>query len=138
MSIKKDKSLILNAIKLHYKFKSNADFASFLGIAPTTLSSWYSRGTFDYELLYAKCVDINGDWLLSGIGSMIRNNNMDYFSNTVEEPPPKFGNQCENCNRKEERIKDLLYIIDIQKELIQQLKERGDADEGVASVAAVG
>ena len=70
MSNKNNKSLILNNIKEYYKFKSNTDFASFLGIAPQTLSSWYSRNTFDYDLLYSKCVGINGDYLLSGNGNL--------------------------------------------------------------------
>ncbi|MDP2060554.1 MAG: S24 family peptidase [Flavobacteriaceae bacterium] len=61
-----NKRLILSNIKDVYKFKSDTDFANFLGIKPQTLSSWYSRNTFDIDLLYAKCVDINPDFLLSG------------------------------------------------------------------------
>lgn len=72
MSIKIDKSLILNNIKLHYGFKSDAEFARFLSIKPQTLASWYSRNSYDSELLYAKCVGISGDFLLSGIGDMMR------------------------------------------------------------------
>jgi len=64
--------LILNDLKLHYNFKSNTDFAKFLGIAPQTLSSWYSRCSVDYELLYAKCVGIDANWLLTGAGAMLR------------------------------------------------------------------
>jgi len=67
-----DKKLILSEIKLHYKFKSEVEFAQFLDIRPQTLSSWYARNTFDIELLYAKCVDINPDWLLTGRGKMLR------------------------------------------------------------------
>lgn len=68
-----DKSLILNEIKKHLGYKKDADFARFLGISPQTLSSWYTRNTFDIELLYAKCVDINAHWLLTGKGPMLRN-----------------------------------------------------------------
>jgi len=66
MSIKVDKALILNKIKSHYNLKSDVDFASFLGIAPTTLSSWYSRNTFNIDLLSAKCVDVSSDFILTG------------------------------------------------------------------------
>lgn len=72
MSMLLDKSLILNEIKSHYKFKSDAEFARFLDIKPQTLSSWYSRNTFDIDLIYAKCEDISGDWLLTGKGSMLK------------------------------------------------------------------
>jgi len=72
--MKFDKEVILSEIKSHYKIKTDADFARFLGIKPQTLSSWYSRNVFDIELLYAKCVDIDANWLLTGKGEMLRNN----------------------------------------------------------------
>lgn len=68
-----NKGLILNAIKSHYGFRTNAQFGDFLGVASQTISSWYSRNTFDIELLYAKCTGIDGNWLLSGQGDMFRN-----------------------------------------------------------------
>ncbi len=64
--MKIDKVLILNKIKLHYGFKSDAEFARFLTIKPQTLSSWYSRNTFDVDLVYAKCGDINPEFILVG------------------------------------------------------------------------
>lgn len=77
MSIKINKSLILNKIKLHYKFKTDKDFADFLGISPQGLASWYSRNTFDFELLYSKCVDISADFILSGTEPMLKSDNTD-------------------------------------------------------------
>ena len=68
-----DKSLILNKIKTHFSFKSDAAFARFLDIKPQTLATWYSRNTFDIELLYAKCEGIDGNFLLTGKGEMLRN-----------------------------------------------------------------
>lgn len=72
MSTKVDKSLILKEIKSHYNIKSDADFARFLDIKPQTLSSWYARNSFDIDLLYSKCVDISGDWLITGQGEMLK------------------------------------------------------------------
>lgn len=74
MSKKIDKALILNKIKSMYNFQKDAEFARFLGIKPQTLSSWYSRNTFDIELLYAKCVELNAEWLLTGKGDMLKSN----------------------------------------------------------------
>lgn len=65
-----DKSLILNEIKNHYNFTSDSEFAKFLGIKPRTLSSWHTRNTFDIELIYAKCENINADYLLTGKGNI--------------------------------------------------------------------
>lgn len=68
-----DKKLILSEIKNELGFKRDAEFARFLGIKPQTLSSWYSRNTYDTELLYAKCEFLNAEWLLTGKGEMLKN-----------------------------------------------------------------
>ena len=62
-----DKSLILNRIKSHYQLASNAELARFLEVAPTTISSWYSRNSIDYDLIFAKCVGVNLNWLITGL-----------------------------------------------------------------------
>ncbi len=73
MSTFNNKVLILNAIKNHYSLKSDAAFARFLDIKPQTLSSWYSRNTFDIDLLYSKCVGIDGNYLITGIEPIFKN-----------------------------------------------------------------
>lgn len=74
MSTKINKSLILNEIKSYYNFVSDSEFAKFLGIKPQTLSSWHTRNTFDIELLYSKCENINAEYLLTGIGDIEKPN----------------------------------------------------------------
>lgn len=76
-----DKTLILNKIKDAYLFKTDTAFANYLGIKPQTLSSWLTRNTFDIDLIYSKCVNINPEFLISGIGSVKRSVN-----NIVSEP----------------------------------------------------
>lgn len=61
-----DKSSVLDRIKAYYKLKGNADLARFLGVKPNTITNWYGRKTFDIDLIYTKCVDIDMNWLLSG------------------------------------------------------------------------
>lgn len=72
-----DKSLILNEIKKHYFFKTDKEFAEFLGIKPNTLSSWVSRNTMDFELIIAKCSFIDANWLLTGKGNMLKSEKED-------------------------------------------------------------
>ena len=67
-----DKSLILNKIKSHLNLKSDTELANFLGIKPQVLSNWRARNTFDTELIYTKCVDIDANWLLTGEGEMLK------------------------------------------------------------------
>ena len=59
----------------HYSNGNKAQFASLLGITPQGLSTWIKRETFDNELIFSKCEDISAQWLLTGKGDMIENNN---------------------------------------------------------------
>lgn len=84
MNVKSDKTLILNEIKGHYGFKTDAEFARFLGIKPNTLSNWYARNTFDYEILVTKCDDLNTDWLF-GRGDMLKDSSKTDSRVTIRE-----------------------------------------------------
>lgn len=64
----------LEAIIAYYSKGKPTVFARFLGVAPSTISSWLARDTFDSELLFAKCEMINPNWLLTGEGSMLKTN----------------------------------------------------------------
>ena len=78
-----DKSLILNKIKSYLNLKSDTELANFLGIKPQVLSNWRARNTFDTELIYTKCVDIDANWLLTGEGEMLKSDNN---TSVVAEP----------------------------------------------------
>lgn len=67
-----DKPSVLDRIKSFYGLKGNADLARFLGVAPNTITNWYGRKTFDIDVIYTKCVNININWLLTGEGNMYR------------------------------------------------------------------
>ncbi len=56
----------------YYSGGNKTQFANKLGISPQGLSSWYSRNTFDIELIYAKCEGVSAQWLLTGQGDMLR------------------------------------------------------------------
>ena len=106
MRIIKDKSLILNRIKLYYGFKTDAQFAKFLGIKPNSLSNWYSRNTMDYELVFSKCDDIDANWLFTGEGEMLKSYNKDSnvlslnkdFPSNCDELKDKYINLLEEYN----------------------------------------
>ena len=78
-----DKTLMLNRIKKQFKFSSDAEFARFLEIKPQVLSNWKARNTFDPELIYTKCLELNSEWLLTGEGNMLKENNQ---KNMIAEP----------------------------------------------------
>ena len=123
-----DKCLILSEIKSYYKLKTDADFARFLGIKPQTLSSWYTRNVFDIELLYAKCVDIDANWLLTGRGEMLRNGKKigDISNSTVVGANIGSGNTIQHTISSEaiaESSKNYQEIIKKQQEQMDKLIE---------------
>lgn len=67
-----DKSLILSNIRNHLNFKSDTDFAKYLGINRNVLSNWRARNTYDVNLLIQKCDFLNVDYLLTGKEPMLK------------------------------------------------------------------
>ncbi|RGL04799.1 LexA family transcriptional regulator [Prevotella disiens] len=68
---KKDR--LLSLIQ-HYSGGNKSEFARYIGVTPQAISTWLSRNTFDIDIIYSKCVNISADWLLTGQGSMLKNN----------------------------------------------------------------
>lgn len=66
MGIILEKSSVLDRIKQFYGLKGNAELARFLGVAPNTITNWYSRNTFDIDAVYTNCVGMDFNWLLAG------------------------------------------------------------------------
>ena len=84
----------LEAIIAHYGDGKPSQFAKSLGVAPSTISSWLSRDTFDYELLFAKCENINSAWLLTGEGDMLLSSPGDNKGSTKDEPRTNLPTTC--------------------------------------------
>lgn len=66
MSTTIDKALILKRIKKHFELTNDAELARFFDIAPTTISSWNARDTLNWDIIFAKCVDIDLNILIRG------------------------------------------------------------------------
>lgn len=62
----------LEALIAHYSEGKPTRFAKYIGVAPSTISTWLARDSFDYDLLFAKCEMISPDWLLTGKGDMLK------------------------------------------------------------------
>lgn len=61
-----NKTCIFDRIKEFYGLKSNKALSEFLGVTKQTISNWYSRNTIDYDIVLAKCKDVDLHWLLFG------------------------------------------------------------------------
>lgn len=69
------KNMLLSLIE-HYSNGNKAQFANRLGITPQGVSTWLKRNTFDSELIFAQCEDLSAQWLLTGKGSMLKDNDI--------------------------------------------------------------
>ena len=102
-----DKVRMLNNLVSHYSGGNKSRFASMLGVKPQTINTWYSRETFDAELIYAKCEGVSGDWLLSGEGEMLK---------VDREKGDREGKIAELC-------RTLVRLYEKKTEVIEQLGE---------------
>ena len=127
MFINVDKSLIINTIKEEYSFKKDAEFARFLDIKPQTLASWHSRNTFDIELLYAKCELIDGNFLLSGKGNVLRNASI---SNKESDVKSEIELEIE---RLKDKNSDLQTINELLTRTIADLDKRNSSVQYIAA-----
>lgn len=82
------KSEIIQALIAHYCDGNLSRFAKMLGVTPQTVAGWKTRESFDVDLIFEKCENVSGDWLLSGKGDMIKKpfaNNYQIFSGKNSE-----------------------------------------------------
>ena len=56
----------------HYSGGNKSEFARMVGLSPQAINTWISRNTFDIDIVYAKCVNVSPDWLLTGNGPMFK------------------------------------------------------------------
>jgi bacteriophage CI repressor helix-turn-helix domain len=74
----------LEALIAHYSNGKPTQFAKYIGVAPSTISTWLARDSFDYDLLFAKCENISPEWLFTGNGDMLK---------TTDESEPTIAEQ---------------------------------------------
>ena len=114
-----DKVLILNLIKDYLKFKKDSEFAIFLGVTPQVLSNWKNRNTFDVEIIYTKCEFLSPEWLLTGKGEMLKNNNK-----SIEDNNQMLNEPLEIFNSTEIKLIKLLEDNLLEKKIeLEQCKK---------------
>lgn len=135
-----EKAEMIKRLIDYYTEGNKSKFAILLGIRPQTINSWEARNTFDAELIYAKCENVSGDWLLSGNGDMLRNSGNVQIG-TSGDNIQQTGNNCsvgnvtsgsqdqtqeteslrQQLKSKEKEVADLERLIDEKERLIQVL-----------------
>ena len=85
----KKSQAVLARLKLATGTTTDASLSSALEISPQTLSSWKGRDSTPYSLCvdFAQSRGISLDWLLLGVGPMLRPATGDLAENTQETAP---------------------------------------------------
>ncbi len=126
-----DKTLIINKIKSYLGIKTDSDFATFLGVKQPTISSWKSRNTLDYELIIAKCNDIDANWLITGKGEMLRVDEKGEKNTIVSEDFVGYGYDAGNINEKYSILQEkYTALLEQHTQLLQnKLREMFDQQD---------
>lgn len=88
----------LEALIAHYSEGKPTHFAKHIGVAPSTISTWLARDSLDYDLLFAKCEMISPEWLLTGKGNMLKEEETEDVSAPVVSYDPKVGQPYYNVD----------------------------------------
>ena len=113
-----NKRLILNNIKSHYKFKTDSEFARFLGINSQNIRNWYNRNHYNANLLIEKCPDISPVYIVTGEGSMLKSEEQ---SPSLDEDKLEWQRRARLWMKIAEERLDMINLL---KENIKLLKER--------------
>lgn len=116
-----DKKERLEAIIAHYSDSKPSVFAKFLGVAPSTISSWLARNTIDYDLIFAKCENISAEWLLTGKGNMHKETNASNNEPAIDIYKDMIKAKDDLIQQQKEMIEQLKGMIDQQNDMIDRL-----------------
>ena len=62
-----------------------------IGVSPQAVNTWITRNTFDIDIIYAKCLNVSPDWLLTGKGNMLKEEEKGDVSAPIVSYDPKMG-----------------------------------------------
>lgn len=117
-------NLSLDRMKDALRYEHDTELASELDIGASTLSSWRTRGTMNYDKVFEFCVrhSLSIDWIMLGKNS--QNSNLDFGS-------------TQNVNNVLNRLKEVFNIesdvdlarkLGVQKNVISNWRLRNKAD----------
>lgn len=131
-----DKRAVLDRIKQFYSLKGNAELARLLGVAPNTITNWYARGTFDIDVVYTNCVDIDFNWLFSGSKTIPAKEKSVLPQNTKQDNTGAAEAYYRMYKEKDEENKELLKEnARLEERLRLAEKDRSDFKKFVEGVS---
>lgn len=64
--------MMIESLINYYTDGNQAKFAAKLGIPAQNINAWIKRSTFNAELIFEKCEGVSAEWLLTGRGDMLK------------------------------------------------------------------
>ena len=108
----------------YYAKGNKSEFARMIGLSPQGVSSWIQRGMFDAEVIYAKCVKISAEWLLTGEGDMIIKKPLAIENNSGDNKNSPIENK-HYYSESPDVLRAQIDLLDIRiKEKDAQIKEK--------------
>lgn len=89
---------IIERLKIGLELSSDNALADSLGVSKTTLSNWKRRNSLDFPLVFSLCEHISLDWLLTGKGNMLKEEETEDVSAPVVSYDPKVGQPYYNVD----------------------------------------
>lgn len=132
-----DKKLIIKKIKQHYNFKSDAEFARFLGVNSQNIRNWTNRNNYNANLLIEKCTEISPTFIITGEGEFLRSELQNNTKESITLPIEAWRiiqTQVESLTIRDKQIEARDKQID---ELIKLLKEQRKNDVHTDNVSCV-
>lgn len=80
-----NKTQIISRLKSALNIETDKALSEYLGISKSTLSGWYARNTFDYDLVFEKCPYLSPSFLIYGDGVPFRNSSQ-VINQTINAP----------------------------------------------------
>lgn len=111
-----DKTKILNDLKEYKKFSSMRKFAQFLGITDQSLAQWYTRNSYNIQLLCDKFPEVDANYIVRGEGDMLRH--------TLNEGGVATGEGAMNHSNSDIIIEKFIDEIAEQRKVTQIILEQ--------------
>ena len=111
-----EKKEMLQALIEHYDNGNKSQFAKRLGISAQGVSTWLSRGTLDIETIFAKCEGVNPEWLLTGEGAMLNDDEKKTIPSprmveVTAEAWDIIKKQAESLASKDRQVEELIKLL---------------------------
>lgn len=136
-----DNKKLLEHLVMHFTNGNASQFAKLLGVSQSTVATWKTRNSLDYWRIKASLPQVDGNWLLTGMGDMllpedgaksvsvrgdhntthVNSHNTTILDETEEKSTPPPSNDCQVLQTENQYLKTLL---EEKERLIRVLLER--------------